>query len=286
MYRVDVENMLREYSNAYDNRTRYPNPFADTDFEPDNFESDEFRMYSFKVKRCPLMRAHDWTICPYAHQGERARRRDLKKVLYVAVSCPDYRASSGNCPRGELCEYAHGVFEYWLHPTKYRTRFCNAGNRCTRPICFFAHSLKQLRAEPMAHIPKWVRLALRTQQLDLQAPPVKPSLSATSAATRISSTSGGREVGVIGRPRTSNTAPTPTSALWELQLASSSSTTTSSSAPPRERPQELKLEFLETLRMLNLSDYYKVYNNNQVENNNVNRENGSRFDWVSDLLAG
>ena len=51
----------------------------------------------------------------------------------------------GACPRREACPYAHNVFEYWLHPTRYRTQLCNDDNRCKRRICFFAHSLEELR---------------------------------------------------------------------------------------------------------------------------------------------
>jgi hypothetical protein len=51
----------------------------------------------------------------------------------------------GACIRGERCPYAHNVFEYWLHPTRYRTQLCNDGPVCRRGICFFAHSLDELR---------------------------------------------------------------------------------------------------------------------------------------------
>ncbi|GAB4858862.1 Zinc finger CCCH domain-containing protein, partial [Ancistrocladus abbreviatus] len=109
------------------------------------FETDEFRMFSFKIKRCPINRSHDWTMCPYAHKGEKAKRRDPCKFNYVAISCPDYRA--GECPKAEFCEFAHGVFEYWLHPARYRTRPCTSGSLCKRKVCFFAHSDSQLRPE-------------------------------------------------------------------------------------------------------------------------------------------
>jgi hypothetical protein len=49
------------------------------------------------------------------------------------------------CVRGDACPYAHNVFEYWLHPTRYRTQLCNDGEKCARKICFFAHSLEELR---------------------------------------------------------------------------------------------------------------------------------------------
>uniref|UniRef100_A0A2K2BU77 AtC3H23-like CCCH zinc finger domain-containing protein n=1 Tax=Populus trichocarpa TaxID=3694 RepID=A0A2K2BU77_POPTR len=79
------------------------------------YSTDEFRMYAYKIKKCTRTRSHDWTECPYAHRGEKATRRD---------------------PR-----------EYWLHPSRYRTRACNAGRFCQRKVCFFAHTPEQLRPQ-------------------------------------------------------------------------------------------------------------------------------------------
>ncbi|WOK91465.1 zinc finger CCCH domain-containing protein 2-like [Canna indica] len=110
----------------------------------DAFASDEFRMYEFKVRRCPRGRSHDWTECPYAHPGEKARRRDPRRFNYSGAPCPDFRRGGG-CRRGESCEHAHGVFETWLHPSRYRTQPCKDGAACPRRICFFAHSPEQLR---------------------------------------------------------------------------------------------------------------------------------------------
>ncbi|OMO52252.1 Zinc finger, CCCH-type [Corchorus olitorius] len=110
------------------------------------YGSDEFRMYAYKIKRCTRLRSHDWTECPYAHRGEKAQRRDPRKFPYTAIACPAFR--TGKCPKGDGCEFAHGVFEYWLHPARYRTRACNAGRFCQRKVCFFAHTPEQLRAEP------------------------------------------------------------------------------------------------------------------------------------------
>ncbi|KAL5197981.1 hypothetical protein ABZP36_001493 [Zizania latifolia] len=114
--------------------------------------SEEFWMHVYKVQRCPRSASHDWTSCPYAHKGERARRRDPRRFVYAAVSCPDYRASQlvgggapPSCAHGLRCRYAHGVFELWLHPSRFRTRMCTAGPRCARPICFFAHYATELR---------------------------------------------------------------------------------------------------------------------------------------------
>lgn len=109
-------------------------------------DDEEWMMYEFKVRRCPRARAHEWTSCPYAHPGEPARRRDPRRVAYSGEPCPDFRRRPGGaCPRGAGCPFAHGTFEMWLHPSRYRTRPCRAGARCARPVCFFAHTDKELR---------------------------------------------------------------------------------------------------------------------------------------------
>lgn len=115
---------------------------------------EHFWVYVYKVRKCPQPGSHDWITCPYAHKGERARRRDPQRYNYLPVSCPDHPGSNnggggggfrGSCRRGLKCKYAHGVFELWLHPARFRTRMCEAGARCPRRICFFAHFRSQLR---------------------------------------------------------------------------------------------------------------------------------------------
>ena len=59
------------------------------------------------------------------------------------MPCPAYK--KGICLRGDACSYSHGVYEAWLHPAKYRTQLCKEGLQCRRPVCFFAHSLEDLR---------------------------------------------------------------------------------------------------------------------------------------------
>jgi len=110
------------------------------------FSSDDFRMYEFKVRRCARARSHDWTECPYAHPGEKARRRDPRKYHYSGTACPEFRR--GSCRKGDSCEFAHGVFECWLHPARYRTQPCKDGPSCCRRVCFFAHTPEQLRVLP------------------------------------------------------------------------------------------------------------------------------------------
>jgi hypothetical protein len=108
------------------------------------FETDDFKIWCMKVIPCTKRFVHDWTVCPFAHTGEKAVRRDPRKFTYTGIACPDMKGS-GECIRGDACPYAHNVFEYWLHPTRYRTQLCKDGPMCKRSICFFAHDLKQLR---------------------------------------------------------------------------------------------------------------------------------------------
>ncbi|KAK4841976.1 hypothetical protein QYF36_013547 [Acer negundo] len=86
---------------------------------------------------------HQWLISLFLLPGENARRRDPRKFHYSCVSCPDF--IKGACRRGDMCEYAHGVFECWLHPAQHRTRLCKDGTSCNRWICFFVHTAEELR---------------------------------------------------------------------------------------------------------------------------------------------
>lgn len=124
-------------------KKEYPIDVPLPDINNGVYGSDEFRMYAFKVKPCSRAYSHDWTECPFVHPGENARRRDPKKYPYSCVPCPEFR--KGSCPKGDACEYAHGVFESWLHPAQYRTRLCKDEVGCTRKVCFFAHKPEELR---------------------------------------------------------------------------------------------------------------------------------------------
>lgn len=108
------------------------------------FDTAAFRMYCMKVLPCPQHFSHDWTECPFAHPGERATRRAPHKFGYTGVACPSMKRD-GSCAIGSHCPYSHNVFEYWLHPTRYRTQLCSDGSKCPRKICFFAHSIEELR---------------------------------------------------------------------------------------------------------------------------------------------
>ncbi|URD77772.1 zinc finger CCCH domain-containing protein [Musa troglodytarum] len=146
------------------------------------YSTDEFRMFCFKVVPCMRAYVHDWTACPFVHPGETARRRDPIKYLYAACfPCPAFRR--GGCTRGDLCRFAHGVFERWLHPTQYRTVMCRDGARCARRVCFFAHTSEELRAVPVLdfsatgiHIPFGESAAQQIDQIHL-VPPFAAELS-------------------------------------------------------------------------------------------------------------
>lgn len=130
-------------ANLVSEKKEYPMDPSLPDIKNSIYATDEFRMFSFKIRPCSRAYSHDWTECPFVHPGENARRRDPRKYHYSCVPCPDFR--KGACRRGDLCEYAHGVFECWLHPAQYRTRLCKDGTACARRVCFFAHTSEELR---------------------------------------------------------------------------------------------------------------------------------------------
>lgn len=124
-------------------KKEYPLDLSLPDIKNGIYGTDEFRMYTFKVKPCSRAYSHDWTECPFVHPGENARRRDPRKYHYSCVPCPEFR--KGSCRQGDACEYAHGIFECWLHPAQYRTRLCKDEIGCNRRVCFFAHKPEELR---------------------------------------------------------------------------------------------------------------------------------------------
>eukprot|EP00873_Tetraselmis_striata_P023244 jgi/Tetstr1/443508/TSEL_031512.t1 len=152
-------------------RTRALEGLAELGIQVDGWEqSDQFYMYVYKVMLCPKKYSHEWSACPFAHKGERATRRDPRHIAYSATNCPDFKA--GPCPRGDHCPYSHGVFEACLHPERYRTQLCNSGRNCRRSVCFFAHSLPELRTptcQPVAPQPQQPAPAAAASQPDLIA---------------------------------------------------------------------------------------------------------------------
>ncbi|GAB4813860.1 hypothetical protein N2152v2_000906 [Parachlorella kessleri] len=110
---------------------------------------EDFEQWVLKVAHCPLKSAHDWSTCPYLHDGEtKARRRCPRTFAYTSIACPSMK-QEGFCPLGDTCPFAHNDFEYWLHHTRYHTSLCKKGESCDRKFCFFAHTLCELR-RPLA----------------------------------------------------------------------------------------------------------------------------------------
>lgn len=157
-------------------KKEYPNDVSLPDINEGLYGTDEFRMYTFKVKPCSRAYSHDWTICPFVHPGENARRRDPSKYPYSCVPCPEFR--KGSCPKGDECEYAHGVFESWLHPAQYRTRLCK-DEICNRKVCFFAHKKEELRPVYAS-----TGSAMPSQSPAASTPPMSPLVAAASPSPK------------------------------------------------------------------------------------------------------
>ncbi|OVA02707.1 zinc finger protein [Macleaya cordata] len=139
----EFQQLMQTTQKDGNDKKEYPIDLTLPDIKNGIYGTDEFRMYTFKVKPCSRAYSHDWTECPFVHPGENARRRDPRKYHYSCVPCPEFR--KGTCRQGDACEYAHGVFECWLHPAQYRTRLCKDETGCTRRVCFFAHKPEELR---------------------------------------------------------------------------------------------------------------------------------------------
>lgn len=190
----------------------------------DTYSSDQFRMYEFKIKKCLRGRSHDWTECPFAHPGEKARRRDPRKYYYSGTACADFR--KGNCNKGDACEFAHGVFECWLHPARYRTQPCKDGTSCRRRVCFFAHTPEQLRILPQqsprstSSIPSYDGSPLRQaiEACAKQMPYLSSSGTSTPVSPRIESPPQSPMFRSLNRPHATSSINEMVASLRSLQL--------------------------------------------------------------------
>uniref|UniRef100_A0A1J3DVE2 Zinc finger CCCH domain-containing protein 29 n=1 Tax=Noccaea caerulescens TaxID=107243 RepID=A0A1J3DVE2_NOCCA len=233
--------------------TKYPADASLPDINEGVYGTDEFRMFSFKVKPCSRAYSHDWTECPFVHPGENARRRDPRKYPYTCVPCPEFR--KGSCPKGDSCEYAHGVFESWLHPAQYRTRLCKDETGCARRVCFFAHRKDELR-------------------------PVNASTGSAMVSPRSSSSNQSPEMSVmspISSPMGSNGVPlSPRNGggMWQnrvnsltpppLQLNGGSRLKSSLSARDMDMEMELRLRRLSDFKSSNLEETFGSYDSSTV----------------------
>ncbi|WIA15220.1 hypothetical protein OEZ85_001898 [Tetradesmus obliquus] len=177
-------------------------------------QTAEFFLWTFKIEPCRADYPHNWSLCPYVHPNEKARRRDPRLFEYEPLPCPDDKKGT-TCPRGELCNYTHNIYEYWCHPKRFRTQVCQLGGACNRPICFFAHTAQELRrVDQPVHIPP--TMTRHPQQL----------LALEAAAALATASSGG---GLVALPQQLPLSPgdaqslitDPASLLWAAQNACS-----------------------------------------------------------------
>ncbi|KAF8058890.1 zinc finger CCCH domain-containing protein 56 [Scenedesmus sp. PABB004] len=121
---------------------------------------NDFFIYVFKVQPCPKRGAHDWSSCPYAHPKEKARRRDPRVYKYASTPCPE-SLKGVSCGRGVDCHYAHSVYEYWLHPSRFRTqaRAARPPRRAVAGAARAARPRRRAHAAPTPTPPRPVRRA-------------------------------------------------------------------------------------------------------------------------------
>ncbi|CAL8469899.1 g9441 [Coccomyxa elongata] len=178
---TDEKTDVRRCPRQHNNRPKKPQgvtPRKSGDVEDDALQGEDFMLYGLKVIPCNKTVPHEWSVCPFAHNGEKAVRRDLRTHYYTGVVCPDMK-KNGQCPRGDECPFAHCVFEYWLHPTRYRTVMCTEGDNCTRTFCFFAHRPEELRQPELSELRKPPRQ--RRQEATPQNAAVQTKPSADTA---------------------------------------------------------------------------------------------------------
>jgi hypothetical protein len=89
------------------------------------------------------------------------------------------------CPFGTACKYAHGHFELWLHPGRFRTKLCSLGSNCKRTVCFFAHSEQELRVTPYSKLDTAASVA--AQQLAELGQELEPNRAGASLLSGSSS---------------------------------------------------------------------------------------------------
>lgn len=68
-----------------------------------------------QVLPCSKRFCHDWTVCPFAHPGEKARRRDPRLFTYTGIACPDMKKVRASFDFAvPCCVYWMSVFRFGL----------------------------------------------------------------------------------------------------------------------------------------------------------------------------
>lgn len=108
--------------------------------------TNEFFMFKYKTRWCPIGVQHEWHSCVYAHNYQDARRP--VDIGYGARLCPYWSKKdtgaeySQRCPLGLRCPYSHGAKEQLYHPHYFKTVVCRdlKGKACPRQtLCAFFH---------------------------------------------------------------------------------------------------------------------------------------------------
>jgi len=114
--------------------------------------TDEFFMFKYKMRWCPIGVQHEWHTCVYAHNYQDARRP--VDIGYGAKLCPYWSKKdtgaeySQRCPLGIRCPYSHGAKEQLYHPHYFKTVVCRdlRGKACPRTrLCAFFHHRNERR---------------------------------------------------------------------------------------------------------------------------------------------
>ena len=69
-----------------------------------------------QVLPCSKRFCHDWTVCPYAHPGEKAKRRDPRVHSYTGIACPNMKKVRHLMPFCVLCSLAAKWGSAFLFP--------------------------------------------------------------------------------------------------------------------------------------------------------------------------
>ncbi|GAA0162112.1 hypothetical protein LIER_18279 [Lithospermum erythrorhizon] len=124
-----------------------PEPSLHRALDPMMIDYNETMMNVYKIKRCPNEEPHDLARCLYTHIGDIYRR---DHSLYYPEYCTSKLNHNSVCIMGDRCRFAHGPYEYFYHPGRYRTEYCNFGVDCNTIGCPFVHNSSQFRRP---HVP-------------------------------------------------------------------------------------------------------------------------------------
>ena len=115
--------------------------------ETGDYIPTEFNPSTYKLFKCPLgpICKLDKKLCLNYHgEGDRRRNPDF----YKATLCPNLfqnnkKIKNAKCKLGDDCDCAHNLFEYYYHPSKFRTVACPQEKKnqlCKeRLICPYCH---------------------------------------------------------------------------------------------------------------------------------------------------